>query len=315
MSRVVVATGFGGPEVLSVIDEQVGEPGPGEVLLEVRAAGVNPVDAKLYSGAFGANPDDLPLRLGFEAAGVVVAVGPDAAGPAGPLAVGDEVIAFRVAGAYAERLVVPASAVVPRPAGLSSEEAAGLMLTGATAVHALTATGVGAGDTVLVHAASGGVGLMAVQIAIAKGARVIATASQPRHDFLRELGAEPVTYGDGLAGRVRDLAPEGVDAAIDAAGTDEAVEASVELVADRDRIATIAAFQRGAEAGIKLLGGGPGADAGTDIRNAARLELTQLVTDGKLRVFLARTFPLTEAAAAHELILQGHTRGKIVLVP
>jgi NADPH:quinone reductase len=315
MSLVVVATGFGGPEVLSVVDEQVGEPGPGEAVVQIRAAGVNPADVKMYDGTFGRNPQDLPLRLGFEAAGTVVACGPGAVGPAGPVAVGDEVIAFRVGGAYAERLVAPTSALVPRPSELSWEQAAGLMLTGATAVHALTATGVGAGDTVLVHAGAGGVGLMVVQIAAAAGARVIATASETHHDFLRELGAEAVTYGAGLVGRVRHLAPDGVDAAIDAAGTDEAVEASVALVGDRDRIATIAAFQRGREAGIKVLGGGPGADPGTEVRDEARLQLTRLVAAGKLRVFVARAFPLTEVAAAHELILRAHTRGKVVLVP
>ena len=315
MSLAVVATGFGGPEVLSLVDEPVGQPGPGEVLLEVRGAGVNPVDVKLYSGAFGKDPGKLPIRLGFEAAGVVRAVGEDAIGPAGPISVGDEVIAFRVTGAYAERLMVSASSVLPRPSTLSWEEAAGLMLTGVTAIHALTATRVGSGDTVLIHAAAGGVGLMAVQIAVARQARVIGTASEASHGFLRALGAEPVAYGKGLADRVRELAPNGVDAAIDAVGTDEAVDVSVELVPDRDRIATIAAFSRGAQAGIKLLGLGPGADPGEQIRDAARLELVRLAESGKLSVLVAQTFPLADAAAAHTAIQTGHTHGKIVLVP
>jgi len=155
MSRVVVAPAFGGPEVLTLVEQPDGEPGPGEVLLEVRAAGVNPADWKGYGGAWGTDPSRLPMRLGFEAAGVVSAVGEGAEGPAGPLAAGDEVIGFRLTGAYADRLVVPASALVPKPAGLAWEAAAGLMLTGATAVHALTAADVGAGDTVLVHGAAG----------------------------------------------------------------------------------------------------------------------------------------------------------------
>jgi NADPH:quinone reductase-like Zn-dependent oxidoreductase len=313
MARVVVATAFGGPEVLSVVEEDVGAPAAGEVRIAVRAAGINPVDWKRYSGAMGTDAR-LPMRLGSEAAGVVTEVGGEAVGPAGPVAVGDEVIAFRIAGAYAEELVVPASAVVPKPAGMSWEAAGGLMLAGATAVHALTATGVGAGETVLVHGAAGGVGSMAVQIAVARGARVIGTASEGNHRRLRELGAEPTTYGDGLADRVRALAPHGVAAAIDCVGTDEAVDVSLELVADRDRIASIAAFRRGAEAGIKLLGGGPGADPGTELRDAARLQLTALVEQGALTVD-ARPFALDDAAEAHREGRTGHAAGKLVLVP
>jgi NADPH:quinone reductase len=313
MARVVVATAFGGPEVLSIGDQDVGGPGPTEVLIAVRAAGINPVDWKRYSGAMG-SAGPLPMRLGFEAAGVVVEVGDEAVGPAGRVGVGDEVIAFRIDGGYAEEVVVAAAAVVPKPAAMSWEAAGGLMLAGATAVHALTATAVGADETVLVHAAAGGVGLMAVQVAIARGARVIGTASERNHAYLRELGAHPTTYGAGLADRVRALAPGGVDAAVDCVGTDEAVDVSLELVADRDRIASIAAFARGAEAGIKLLGGGPGADPGTEIRNAARLQLTELVEQGRLEV-LARPFALDQVAEAHREGQAGHVTGKLVLVP
>jgi NADPH:quinone reductase len=315
MTTIVVATAYGGPEVLSVIEEPVAQPGPGEVLVDVRGAGVNPADWKLYSGVMGADPSRLPLRLGYEAAGVVGAVGPDAVGPGGPVAVGDEVIAFRVRGAYAGQILVKASSVVPRPEDMSWEEAAGLMLAGTTAVHALTAAAVGNGDTVLIHGAAGGVGLMGVQLAAARGARVIGTASEGSHDLLRELGADPVTYGAGLAERVRALAADGVDAAIDTVGTDQAVDVSLQLVPDRERIATIAAFGRAGEAGIKLLGNGPGADPGTDIRDAARLELTRLVRDGVLRVIVDRTYPLAQAADAHRKGLEGHTHGKLVLVP
>src|SRR5207248_1452382 len=163
-----------------------------------RAAGVNPVDVKSYSGAFGADPARLPIRLGAEAAGVVTAVGADTAGPAGPVGVGDEVIAYRAPGAYATELVVPAQAVVPKPI--------------------------------------------------------------------------PVAYGPGLAGRVAVAAPGGVDAALDLVGTDEAWDVSMGVVTDRARIATIVAFGRGLQAGIKVLGGAPGADPGTEIRQRARLE-------------------------------------------
>jgi len=315
MSAVVIAAAYGGPEVLSVIDQPPGEPGPGEARIEVRAVGVNPVDWKSYSGMFGTDPAQLPRRLGSEAAGVVRAVGPQADGPAGPLAPGDEVIAYRAPGAYAAELVVPAQALVPKPAGLDWAQAAGLMLTGVTAWHTLEASGARAGDTVLIHGGAGGVGLMAVQLAAARGATVLATASPARHDLLRELGAIPVAYGDGLAGRVRAAAPGGVDAAIDTAGTGEALEVSLGLVGDRSRIVTIANFTGGAEAGIKVLGNGPGADPGTEIRSAARLELARLAGQGTVRVFVAQTFPLAEAAAAHRAIRSGHTSGKIVLIP
>jgi NADPH:quinone reductase-like Zn-dependent oxidoreductase len=315
MTTSVVAMAFGGPEVLSVLDESVGIPGPGHVLVEVRAAGTNPVDYKLYSGAYGKDPSQLPMRLGMEAAGVVSAVGDDAEGPAGPIHPGDEVIAYPIRGAYAALVVVPASTVVPKPSTLSFEEAGGLLLTGTTAVHALTVTGVGSGDVVVVHGASGGVGLMVVQLAVNAGARVIGTASQASHAYLRELGAEPVIYGDGLVERIRALVPGGVDAAIDAVGSDEAVDASVALVTDRKRIVTIAAFQRGLELGLKIIGAGPGGDPGTEIRAAARLELVRLAEAGKLQVRVAGTYPLSEAATAHRELAAGHTHGKIVLVP
>src|SRR5215469_2722428 len=184
VASVVIAAAYGGPEVLSVVDEPAPEPGPAEV----RIAGVNPVDYKSYSGAFGADPSRLPIRLGAEAAGVVTEVGPDVAGAAGPVAVGDEVIAYRAPGAYAAELVVPAQAVVPKPATLDWAQASGLMVTGVTAWHALAATSVSAGDTVLIHGGSGGVGLMAVQLAVIRGAKVVATASPARHGLLAEFG-------------------------------------------------------------------------------------------------------------------------------
>jgi NADPH:quinone reductase len=314
MSLVALATAYGGPEVLTVTDERVGEPGRGQARIAVRASGVNPVDYKVYSGAFGRDSSALPLRLGSEAAGVVTAVGPDAAGPAGPLAVGDQVIAYRAPGAYAAELLVPAQDLVPRPAELDWPQAAGLMLTGVTAWHALAVTDVQEGDTVLVHGGTGGVGVMAVQLAADRGARVVATASQANHDLLRELGAVPVSYGTGLAGRVRAAAPQGVDVAVDTVGADEAIDVSLALVADRSRIVTIAAFARGLELGIKVIGGAPGADPGTEIRQAARLDLVQLAHDKRLRVIVSQTFPLTEIAAAHRAIMTGHTRGKIALI-
>jgi NADPH2:quinone reductase len=310
----VVATAFGGPEVLAVVEETLPEPGPGQVSVAVRAVGTNAIDYKLFSGAFGDDPSHLPMPVGSEASGVVTAVGDGAEGPAGPIHPGDEVILYRAPGAYASALVVGADVVVPKPTTLSFEEASGLLLVGTTAVHALTVTGVGAGDTVVVHGAAGGVGLMVVQLAVAAGARVIGTASESRHAYLRQLGAEPVAYGDGLLERIIGLAPEGVDAAVDTVGTDEAIDVSVSLVADRTRIVTIANFPRGLELGIKVIGGAPGADPGNELRAAARLELVAQAEAGTLSVLVAATYPLSEAADALRHLATGHTHGKIVLV-
>jgi len=311
-SRRVVAAAFGGPESLAVEEVTLPDPGPHEVHVEVRASGVNPADVKAYRGP--GDPAKLPVLLGYEAAGVVAAVGEGAADDQGALAVGDEVIVFRTRGAYAADLVVPDSTLTRKPDALDWPQAAGLLLAGATAVHTLEATGVREGDTVLVHGASGGVGLYAVQLARLRGARVVATAGERNHDLLRELGAEPVAYGDGLLDRVRALAPEGVDAALDLVGTDEAMDVSLALV-DRDRIATIANFARGPREGVKLLGGGPGADAGDALRAGARPELARLAGSGQLRVLVAATYPLDDAADAHRQIATGHTTGKIVLLP
>jgi NADPH2:quinone reductase len=308
-ARRVVAAGYGGPENLRVEEVALAEPGPGEVRVSVRAAGVNAYDAKVY--AVPGDPARLPIALGYEAAGVVSAVGDGV----DRWAVGDEVIAFRVGGAYASDLVVAESALTPKPTSLGWAEAGGLMLTGATAWHALEAAAIAEGETVLVHGASGGVGLFAVQLAVLRGARVAATAGASTHELLRELGAEPVVYGDGLLERVRDLAPGGVDAALDLVGTDEAMDVSLALVPDRARIVTIANFDRGPREGVKLLGNGPGADPGTEIRDAARAELARLAGDGALRVIVEATYPLDEAADAHRRIRSGHTTGKLALLP
>lgn len=315
MPPIVIAAAYGGPEVLAVADQPTAEPGPGEVRIAVRAAGVNPVDYKSYAGTFSRDPAALPVKLGLEVAGIVTQVGTGATGPAGPISVGDEVIAYRITGGYAAELVTDAGALVPKPAALEWPQAAGLMLTGATAWHCLVATGVSASDTVLIHGGAGGVGLMATQLAIGRGAAVIATASLAHHEVLRELGAVPVTYGPGLADRVTAAAPGGVTAALDLVGTGEAVDVSLAVVPERSRIATIAAFGRAGQAGIKALGGGPGADPGTEIRMASRSELARLAGDGRLRVIVAATFPLADAANAHRAIMTGHTSGKIALLP
>lgn len=310
MPKCVVAEGYGGPEVLAVQDIALPPVEPGRVLLEVKAAGTNPFDYKRYSGYMGDDPADLPVRLGLEVAGVVVDCAAGTTGYTGELRVGDEVIAAQITGGYAEQLVVDADAVGHKPASLNFEEAAGLVLTSATAWHLLEFTRVGSGDTVLIHGASGGVGLPAVQLAVARGATVIATASPPRHEQLRRYGAIPVAYGDGLVDRVRDIGQ--VDAALDLVGTDEALDSSAELVADRTRIASINGFARAPQLGIAVL---TGDDGGDEIRAAARPKLLDLAAEGRLEVTIDRTFPLAEAAEAHRYLQKGHARGKVVLLP
>ena len=311
MARKVVASAYGGSDVLTVVSENLSEPGPGKVLVSVRAIGVNQADIKSYQGVFGTDPAALPLKLGYEAAGVIEAVGPDVTN----YAVSDEVMVYPANGTYATDIVVGVGALTPKPPALSWEQAAGLLLTGVTAVHALTAAEVGDGDTVLIHGSAGGVGQMAVQLAVARGARVIGTAAERDHELVRSLGGEPVVYGDGLLERVRTLAPEGVTAALDLVGSDDALEVSLALVEDRSRIATIANFGSAQGTGIKILGAGPGADPGTEVRRAARSELARLAGTGQVKVRISGTYSLDDVAAAHEFLASGVGAGKVILLP
>ena len=314
----IVATGFGDPEVLEVVNVQRPSPRRNEVTIAVRAAGVNRRDYKSYSDrsyatARGRQPT-FPMPLGVEASGVVMDVGNEAVGPVGRIVVGDEVIAYRVTGAYAGFIVVSADDVIPKPVQFSWEQAATMMLTGTTAAHVLAAIRARRGQTVLVHGAGGGVGLAALQLARLDDINVIGTAGHHDFDELRRFGATPVAYGGGLLESVRKLAPHGVDAAIDLVGTDEAIDVSLALVADRTRIATIVAFERAKQVGIQALGGSDGEDrTGIDIRNNARLRLTALVQADRYDVKVSRTFPLAEAAQAHRLLASGGG-GRIALV-
>jgi NADPH2:quinone reductase len=304
--RQVVATGYGGPERLEVREHDPGAPGEGQVLVEVRAIGVNAWDVKSYSGSAGDDPDGLPILLGGECAGVVLS---------GALPTGTEVIVHPVTGAYADRVVAKASSCVPKPAGMSWEEAAGLMLTGTAAAHLVEAARVAEGETVLLNGAAGGVGLYAAQLAVHRGARVLGTALPGDHDVLLELGVEPFDFREDVRGWVEQQAPDGVDAVLDAVGAPPVLDLSLAVVRDKERIATLIPSAAAAERGIAQLGFGEGADPGTELRAAARLDLVKGVEEGWLRVVVAETYPLAEAAEAHRAMVGQHGAGKIVLVP
>ncbi|WP_328383001.1 NADP-dependent oxidoreductase [Streptomyces sp. NBC_00400] len=303
--KAIIAKSYGGPEVLEYTDRPDPKVGPDSFLIRVKAAGVNPVDWKIVAGYLDPMMDGhFPLVPGWDVAGVVEAVGADAT----EYAVGDEVIGYVRRdevqhGTYAELVAAPVRTLARKPASLSWQQAAGLPLAGLTAYQSLKRVGVQAGETVLVHAAAGGVGSLAVQIAVAQGARVIGTASERNHDFLRSLGAEPVTYGDGLADRVRTLAPEGVDAAVDFVGGG-VVEVSQELLKDRSRVASIA------DGEVKDKGGHM---VWVRPDTADLTALGALADAGKLSVPVEAILPLSEAAEAFRRSMAGRARGKIVL--
>lgn len=315
MTRTVVAQQFGDIQDLEIVDLALGSPEAGQVRIAVKAAAINPADLKRLRGAFGRNEKSLPLRLGSEVSGVVTEVGPDAVGPAGTIAVGDEVVGYPVAGGFAEEIVAKAESVLPKPASLGWSEAAGLLVGAVTAFHMLEVAHLGEGDRVIVHGASGAVGSAAVQLALLRGAQVIGTVGAARGDAVRALGAIPVLYGPGLLERLRALLPDGADAALDTVGSDEALDASVALVRDRSRVVTIAGFARAAELGIRLLGNGPGADPGTEVRSGARLPMLRLAGDGLLVGPPVIEFPLDRVQDAMTLVASGHAGGKVVLLP
>ena len=305
-----VATDFGDLDVLRLEDTEVAAPGRGEVLIDVKAAGMNPADYKYIARG---EPDRLPIAIGYEVSGVISAMGPDTQLASGDGAVGDEVIAFRISGGYASAVTVPAGDVFAKSARLTFPEAANLLLVGTTAAEMLHVTAVAAGDTILVHGASGAVGVSVMQQAKLIGARVIGTAGEKSFDVVRRFGGEPVTYGDGLEQRVRLQAPEGIDAALDCIGTDEAVDVSLGLVKDKARIVTIAAFGRAQDDGIRAIGGTMPASA--EFRDRIRAHLIRLAGTGDLVVPIAATYTLSDALEALELLKSGHPGGKLALLP
>jgi enoyl reductase len=275
---------------------------------------VNPVDSKIRSGRRGTRDFSRPQGVGADAAGVVVAVGEGVDG----VEPGDEVIVHGANGAYASHLVTTPSQLVPKPAEVSFEQGAALGIPAGTAYQVLRSLGLRDGETLLLHAGSGGVGQSAIQFAREWGAHVVATASPPNHDRLRELGAVPVVYGPGLVERLRAAAPQGYDVALDAAGTDEAIDACLELVADRNRIATIVRMMDAADLGIRTWSGAipstmtPEAVA---LRAEGVAEAARLAAEGRFQVEVSSRYPLAEAADAQRESEAGHVRGKIVLIP
>ncbi|MGC5540352.1 NADP-dependent oxidoreductase [Streptomyces griseus] len=303
--EAIVYEEFGGPDVLHLARLDPPRPGPGQVRVAVRAAGVNPLDHKIRNGWMeGVFPTPLPATPGVEFAGVVQETGEGVTA----FVPGDEVLGWSATGSYATEALAGAAALARKPEGLSWEQAAALPVATDTASRVLDELALAEGETLLLHGAGGGVGSAAVQLATARGATVIGTASPANHDYLRVLGAVPVAYGDGLVERVRELAPEGVDAVFDASGRG-ALPASIELRGGTtDRIVTIADGDA-AELGVAFSpGGGP--------PSAERLaESARLAATGELRVEIAQVFPLADAASAHALSEGGHVRGKLVLLP
>ncbi|MCU1437307.1 MAG: zinc-binding dehydrogenase [Naasia sp.] len=300
MPRVVRFPRFGGPEVLEIADEPSPEPGPGQVRVAVRAAGLNPVDYKRRRGgsAYGVT---LPGRIGRELAGVVDAVGPDV----DALQVGEEVFGSVPDGALADYVVAGETMLAVKPAPIPWPVAGGLALAGQTAWDALESQGLRAGDVIVVSAAAGGVGSLLCQLALSRGIHVIGSASAGNADWLRSVGVHPVPYGHELPARVRELAPSGVTAAFDLHG-DESIQQFLDLGIPPERINTNAGDAE--RFGVRRAGRGA-PDLGTLGTLAAFAEI------GALRVPVTAIFPLDQVADAYRRLEEGHLRGKVVVVP
>jgi NADPH:quinone reductase-like Zn-dependent oxidoreductase len=303
MMKAVRFSQFGGPEVLEIVDLPDPHPGPGQVRIAVRAAGVNPSDWKKRKGLMDS---ELPQTMGYEAAGVVDQLGEGVA----DVAVGDRVFGLSAEGAAQAELAV-LSYYAPIPPSLDFPGAAALPAAIETATRALDqlASGGKSGDgsTLLINGASGSVGSAAVQLAVVRGARVIGTGRPANHAYLRSLGAEPVAYGEGLVERVRALAPDGVDVALDVAGSGVLPEL-IELAGGAGHVITVADFGGAREHGVRFSSG----DAGRAVY--ALGEIGELIESGRFSLPVAQTFPLAEVAEAHRVSEQGHVRGKLVLV-
>jgi NADPH:quinone reductase-like Zn-dependent oxidoreductase len=306
MARAVRFDEYGGVDVLKVVDVDRPVPGPRQLLIRVKAAGINPGESKIREGLLHERfPATFPSGQGSDLAGIVEQVGDGVDG----VAVGDEVIGYTDnRSSQAELVVVDAENVTRRPPNVPWEVAGALFVAGATAYAAVRAVALKPGDTVVVAGAAGGVGSIAVQLAVRAGATVIGVASEPNHEWLRGHGVIPVTYGDGVGDRIRQAAPDGVSAFIDTVGGGY-VDLALQLGVAPQRIDTIADFEAVAKHGVKAEGNMAGASAQT------LAELAGLIADGKLEVPIAATFPLEQVRDAYRELERGHTRGKIVLTP
>ncbi|MFI9403647.1 NADP-dependent oxidoreductase [Nocardia sp. NPDC052316] len=306
MARAVQFDRYGGIEELKVVEVPTPTAGPGQVVVEVVAAGINPGEAYIRSGVFHEQwPATFPSGEGSDFAGRIVEVGAGVGG----VEVGDEVLGFTENRAsHATHVVVPVDQVTPKPAGLDWDVAGALYVAGTTAFATLRAVEANAGDTVAVSGAAGGVGSIAVQLLRARGAEVIGIASAANHDWLRKVGVTPVAYGDGLIDRLRAAAPKGVDAFIDTFGADY-VDIAVELGVPIERIDTIINFAAVEKYGVK--GDGNAAAGTVDVLT----ELADLAAAGTLEVPIAGAYPLDKVQEAYRELEQRHTRGKIVLRP
>ncbi|MER7692110.1 NADP-dependent oxidoreductase [Streptomyces sp. NPDC097610] len=301
MSVAITYSAYGAPDVLTLSDVPTPRPGPGQVRVRVRAAAVNPIDLRVRSGGMaGVMPVEFPVFPGQDVAGVV-----DEAGEGTGFSRGDEVFGSVHFGGYSEYVLLDRP--FAKPEELSFETAAAMITVGETAYRALEHLGISPGQTLLVHAAGGAVGAVAVQLAVARGVTVVGTAGEHDLDRVRKLGATAVRYGEGWAERVRAAVLE-VDHVLDTAGVGVLAD-SVALTGDAARVLTIADLNF-AEHGVRITGLDP-----ADRFPQALPLLADLVAGGRLEVPVWRTFPLSEAAKAHAEIEAGHNRGKVVLLP
>ena len=306
MSRAVRYENYGDVDVLNVVEVADPVPGPGQLLIGVKAAGINPGEAKIRDGMLAERwPSTFPSGQGSDLAGVVEQVGEGVDG----FVAGDEVIGFTEERAsQAELVVIPAENATPKPAGVPWDVAGALFVAGATAWASVRAVSLAAGDTVVISGAAGGVGVIAVQLAKRADATVIGLASERHHQWLRAHGVVPVTYGDGVADRIRESAPDGVDAFLDMVGGGY-VELALELGVSPQRINTIADFAAIEKHGVKSEGNAFGASAST------LAELAGLIDAGELEIPIAARFSLDQVRDAYRELADNHTRGKIVLEP
>jgi NADPH:quinone reductase-like Zn-dependent oxidoreductase len=307
MPKAVRLEEYGGVDVLQIVEVPRPEPGPDQVLVQVKAAGINPGEAKIRDGALAALwPATFPFGEGSDLAGVVVATGSGVTA----FKPGDEVIGWTDNRAsHAEYVVTEAEKLTPKPSAVPWEVAGALYVAGATAWAAVRAVGLSEGDTVVVAGAAGGVGSIAVQLAKQAGATVIGLASEPNHGWLRDHGVLQVTYGDGVEDRIRAAAPDGkVDAFVDTVGGDY-VQLALDLGVAPSRVDTVANFEAVEKFGVK----GDGSMVGSSA--AVLAELAGAIAAGELEIPIAATYPLDQVKDAYRELAHGHTRGKIVLIP